>query len=423
MKVLQVNSVVNSGSTGRIAEEIGNVLIDHGHESYIAYGRGNAKSSSQLIKIGSNIDVYWHGVHTRLTDRHGFASKRATEEFIREAQALEPDLIALHNLHGYYLHLPTLFDYINKKKLPVVWTLFDCWAFTGHCSYFDDINCPKWQTHCEKCPKHNNYPASYADNSYQNFEQKRQLFTSVRKMEFVNHSHWLGELVKKSFLSGYPINVTPSAINLDMFKFRSSFLERTHSLGGKKVILGCASTWSNRKGYQDFINLAMHLTSDYQIVMIGLSAKELKVLPPNIIGLKRTESIEGLAQWYSLAFAFVNPTSQDNFPTTNLEALACGTPVITYNTGGSPEAIDESTGFVVEKGDVLGILNAIEKLEALNYELISQACRARAERLYDKKTRFLDYLDIFERMIKNEGRSIGEATGKSQKISSKTVKH
>ncbi len=399
MKVLQVNSVVNSGSTGRIAEEIGNVLIDHDHESYIAYGRGKAQSNSRLIKIGSDKDVYWHGAYTLLTDRHGFASKRATQQFVREAQLLRPDLIALHNLHGYYLHLPTLFDYINQEQLPVVWTLFDCWAFTGHCSYFDDISCPKWQTHCDECPKHKNYPASWVDNSHQNFDDKRQLFTSVSKMELITHSHWLGGLVKASFLADYPINVTPSAINLNLFKYRTSTLEEAYSLSGKKVVLGCASTWSNRKGYQDFIELSCKLSSDYRIVMIGLSTKELKALPPNIIGLRRTESTEELAQWYSLAFAFVNPTSQDNFPTTNLEALACGTPVITYNTGGSPEAIDEYTGFVVDKGDVSGIVEALKKLEALDYEGISQACRVRAERLYDKKIRYLDYLRVFERVV------------------------
>ena len=191
MKILQINSVANSGSTGRIAEEIGNVLMAHGHESYIAYGRGDVKSSSRLMKIGSYNDVYWHGAHTLLTGRHGFASKRATQEFILKARALRPDLIALHNLHGYYLHLPTLFNYINEEQLPVVWTLFDCWAFTGHCSYFDDINCPKWQIHCEKCPKHKNYPSSWVDSSYQNYSDKRQLFTSVRNMELIAHSRWL----------------------------------------------------------------------------------------------------------------------------------------------------------------------------------------------------------------------------------------
>lgn len=399
MRVLQINSVANSGSTGRIAEEIGNVLLENGHESFIAYGRGEAKSSSKLIKIGKDIDVYLHGAYTLLTDKHGFASKRATHKFIDEIELIKPDLIALHNLHGYYINVEVLFGYIKSKKIPVVWTLFDCWAFTGHCSYFDDINCTKWKTHCERCPKYRNYPSSWVDNSILNYEGKRKLFTKLSKMELVTHSQWLGNLVKQSFLKDYSLNVTPSAINLQLFKPTQSDLSQKYKLVGKKVILGCASTWSNRKGFGDFLALASRLEPEYQIVMIGLSDKELKALPSTIIGLNRTDSIEELAQWYSLAYVFVNPTSQDNFPTTNLESLACGTPVITYRTGGSPEAIDENTGFIVEKGNVKGIIEKIEVLSGWSYEDVSKACRLRAEQLYDRRTRYLDYLNIFDRMI------------------------
>jgi glycosyltransferase involved in cell wall biosynthesis len=399
MRILQINSVANSGSTGRIAEEIGNVLLDHGHDSYIAYGRGNATSSSHLIKIGSDKDVYLHGAYTLMTDKHGFASRKSTQKLINEIDLIKPDLIALHNVHGYYINLKILFEFLAQKNIPVVWTLFDCWAFTGHCSYFDDINCPKWKTHCEKCPKHKNYPSSWVDNSFQNFKEKRRLFTTLTKMDIITHSKWLRDLVKESFLKDYRVHITSSAINLDLFKPLESNLRERFDLGDKKVILGCASIWSNRKGYLDFIELSKILSVDYQIVMIGLNEKELKSLPAHIIGLKRTESIEELAQWYSLAYVFVNPTSQDNFPTTNLEALACGTPVITYNTGGSPEAIDEKTGFVVEKGDVKGIVEKIEVLSAQNIEEISRACRLRAEKLYDKKTRYLDYLRVFEAMV------------------------
>jgi putative colanic acid biosynthesis glycosyltransferase len=400
MRVLQINSVANSGSTGRIAEEIGNVLLAHGHDSYIAYGRGTATSSSKLIKIGSDKDVYLHGAYTLLTDKHGFGSIRATQKFIQEVEKINVDLIALHNLHGYYIHLPTLLDFINKTNVPVVWTLFDCWTFTGHCSYFDDIGCVKWKNHCFNCPKHKSYPSSWVDNSFSNFEEKRKYFTSVNNMEIIAHSNWLGDLVGNSFLKKYRVHVTPSAINLDLFAPTLSDLNVRYRVDEKKVILGCANTWSNRKGYDDFVTLSKRIDEEYQIVMIGLNTKEINSLPNNIIGLQRTESIEELAQWYTLAYVFVNPTSQDNFPTTNLESLACGTPVITYDTGGSPEAIDDETGFVVNKGDVNGIVESIKKLKGLNYDSISKACRARAERLYDKKTRYLDYLRVFESMVK-----------------------
>jgi putative colanic acid biosynthesis glycosyltransferase len=399
MRVLQINSVANSGSTGRIAEEIGNVLLAHGHESYIAYGRGNANSSSKLIKIGSDKDVYLHGAYTLLTDRHGFASKSATKKFIQEVEKIKPDLIALHNLHGYYLNIEILFEYLKNSNIPVTWTFHDCWSFTGHCSYFDDINCIKWQNSCYTCPKSRNYPKAYVDNSKINFSKKKKIFNGVCKLKIITPSMWLENLTNKSFLD-YEVLTINNGIDLNKFNIceTKNLINKFFSFN-KKIILGCASTWSNRKGYHDFIALSKKLSEEYQIVMIGLNAKEIKTLPNNIIGIQRTESIEELAQWYTLAYVFVNPTSQDNFPTTNLESLACGTPVITYNTGGSPEAIDEHTGFVVDKGDVDGIVESIEKLKGLNYEDISTACRARAERLYDKKIRYLDYLRVFEEML------------------------
>lgn len=218
MKILQINSVVNSGSTGRIADEIGNVLMEHGHESYIAFGRGEGKSRSNLIRIGNNIDVYLHGAYTLLTDRHGFASKKATIKFLKEVDKIQPDLVALYNLHGYYINIEILFNYLKVRNIPVVWTLFDCWSFTGHCTYFDDINCLKWKSHCNDCPKFNKYPTSWVDNSYLNFEKKRIIFRSLSKLELIVHSRWLGNLLVDSNLNIIPCHVIPSAINLQLFK-------------------------------------------------------------------------------------------------------------------------------------------------------------------------------------------------------------
>lgn len=397
MKVLQINATVNSGSTGRIAEDIGKVLIQNGHESYIAYGRGNSTSVSKLLKIGSQFDVYSHGLKTLLTDRHGFGSKKATLKLIEQIKEIKPDVVGLHNLHGYYINIEILFNFLAISNIPVLWTLFDCWAFTGHCTYFDDINCNKWQTHCEKCPKYKNYPSSWIDNSFKNFDDKRELFLKIPNLEIVTHSNWLCGLVKKSYLKHFQVHVTPSAINLNLFKQTLSMLQQQYGFGNKKILLGCASIWSNRKGYDDFLQLNEIIDKvAYQIVLIGLNDNEIGNLPSNIIGIKRTESTQELAQWYSIAEVFINPTSQDNFPTTNLESLACGTPVITYNTGGSAESIDEETGVVVEKGNVDGLLKAIEIISKKNKTILSANCRKRAELLYNDETRFMDYLNIFK---------------------------
>lgn len=399
MKILQINSVANSGSTGRIAENIGIVLQSANMESYLAYGRAANESQSKLLRIGNKLDVYSHGLKTLLTDKHGFGSKRATLEFLKKVEEIRPDAIGLHNLHGYYINIELLFSFLRESQIPVLWTLFDCWAFTGHCSYFDDVNCNKWQTHCHQCPKTGNYPKSWVDGSKYNFQKKKDLFTGFSNMELVVHSRWLADLTKESFLKEYKVHITPSAIDLDTFKPTPSNLLEKHNITGKKIVLGCANVWTNRKGYYDFIALSSVLDSDYQIVMIGLNEREMKGLPKNILGIGRTESIEELAQWYTVANVFVNPTSQDNFPTTNIEALACGTPVVTYDTGGSPEAIDEKTGVVVPKGEVYAVEEAIKELEARDRDVLSENCRRRAVEKFDSKKRYLDYLKIYKQMM------------------------
>jgi glycosyltransferase involved in cell wall biosynthesis len=230
-----------------------------------------------------------------------------------------------------------------------------------------------------------------------NFNDKKNLFTNVNNLEIVTHSKWLANLVNQSFLSEYKVNVSPSAINLDLFKPLVSDLKEKFDIKDKSVILGCASVWSTRKGLDDFLKLNKIIGKEYQIVLIGLNMKQIKLLPDTIIGINRTESIEELAKWYSLATVFVNPTTQDNFPTTNIEALACGTPIVTYNTGGSPEAIDKEIGEVVEKGDVHGLYDAIKHLASMNQKTLSDRCLKHAQNEFDKRIRYLDYLDIFKK--------------------------
>jgi len=400
MKVLQINTNVNSGSTGRIAEDIGNVLLVNGHESYIAFGRGNRPSKSKLIRIGNNYDVYNHLIKTRLFDKHGFGSLHATKKLINEIERIKPDVIGLHNLHGYYINIQELFNYLNLKQYPVLWTLFDCWAFTGHCTYFDDIQCYKWEKQCFQCPKHRNYPAAWVDNSIQNYQIKKKLFSGNKSLQLVVHSEWLAGLVKKSFLGHIPIHVTPSAIDTDDFKPAPGIISQIYNLEGKKIILGCASIWTERKGLNDLIQLSKLFSEEFKIVVIGVSAGQKSKLPANVLGIERTENIQQLAEWYSVAQVFVNPTYQDNFPTTNIEALACGTPVITYDTGGSPEAIDAETGFVLKKGDISGIRDTIIGISAEQRLIFRAKCRERAINLYNRATRYLDYIEIMEKIRK-----------------------
>ena len=401
MKILQINTSVNTGSTGRITEEIGQNIIENGFDSYIAARKvGPDGSKSHLIEIGNKWDTMMHGLKTRVMDKHALGSKRATQDLIQKIDKIDPDAIGLHNLHGYYLNIEILFNYLSEKQKPVMWTLFDCWAFTGHCTYFDSIGCERWIGGCYSCPKKNKYPASYfLDHSKQNYAIKKDLFNRLDNLTIVTHSAWLANLVNRSFLNVYPVKIMPSGVNIDIFKPGTDYLPKQVSDIKSKIILGVASVWDERKGLADFKRLAPKLDRNYQIVLVGLTEKQILDLPEKIIGIARTENVQELASLYSAADVFVNPTWQDNFPTTNIESLACGTPVVTYNTGGSPEAVDDGTGIVVAKGDVQALKMAVERISYNGKNEYQQKCRKRALNFFNKEDRFQEYVDMYEEML------------------------
>ena len=399
--LLQINTIINSGSHGKIAEAIGNMVMEQGWDSFIAYGRRPRASKSKLIKIGTKWDIGWHVLQTRLFDRHGLASRRATKNLIKRIKTIQPDIIHLHNIHGYYLNIEILFAYVSNANIPVVWTLHDCWSFTGHCSYFDFIKCEKWKSQCKACPQKEEYPSSFfIDRSEKNFLLKKELFSNLSNITLVPVSNWLKDILKESFLKNSPVKVIYNGINTDVFYPVASKAIRTkYNLHEKFIILGVASPWSLRKGLKDFIKLSEKLGLGYQIILVGLSSKQKNALPKNIIGIERTENFNELVQLYSVSDVFVNPTYEDNFPTTNLESLACGTPVVTYRTGGSPEAIDSSTGMVVDKGDMDGLINAIQQIHLKGKSFYSSACRARAVQLFSKEDRFKEYMDLYQELL------------------------
>jgi putative colanic acid biosynthesis glycosyltransferase len=401
MKILQINAVVNSGSTGHIAEDIGKLLISKGHDSYIAFGRGNRPSSSILIRIGNLWNIRLHVIKSRLLDRHGFGSENATQKLIKKIELIKPDVIHLHNLHGYYINLDVLFNYLKTAQIPVVWTLHDCWAFTGHCTYFDYVNCFKWQTECFNCPNKKAYPASWLlDNSKLNYKQKKILFNSVPRISIVSPSQWLADHVSKSFLGGYPINLIRNGIDLSVFYPRTTGnIKERLGIPNRFMLLGVASVWDRRKGLDDFIQLNKIIDEDSIIVLVGLSRKQIKNLPEGIIGLARTENNDELAEFYSAADVFLNPTWVDNCPITNSESLACGTPVITYRTGGSPEAINEHSGFIVPKGDNYSLYSAIMEIKRKGKYNFSQSCIERAAELYNKDIKYQEYIDLYSSLI------------------------
>lgn len=408
-RVLLVNTVAGTGSVGRLVTGLYDTLTDNGYECLIAYGRGDAPGNRNSYRIGDDFSVYLHGALSRMRDKHGFYSKRATKEFIKVIEDFDPDIIHLHNVHGYYLNIELLFRYLKKSERRVIWTLHDCWTFTGHCSHFEYIGCIKWQTGCYKCEQLNEYPKSVAaDNSRENYLMKKELFTGLKNMTLVTPSEWLKERVAQSFMKEYHTVVVPTGIDLQEFspveedisgenmiyKLRNSLNVRD-----KKVLLGVANPWRERKGLLQFETLAKTISDRYVIVLLGLNDSQLNDLPDSIIGLSRTDSVEELAAMYSMADIYVNLTLEDTFPTTNIEALACGTPVVTFKAGGSAESIDDTCGIAVERNSIQGIIAACDRIISQNGVQFTKEMCVRRARQYDRNYRFLEYIgEVYEGM-------------------------
>ena len=403
-KLLQVNPVIrNNTSTGRIMQEIGDVAMANGWESYIAYSKGRdgiRPCTSKLLPVGNKLSVAIHGLWTRLTDRHGLASNAATRKFIKDVKKLQPDIIHIHNIHGYFLNYQILFEYLKQADIPVVWTVHDSWIYTGHCYYYSSIRCDRWQNGCGKCPQQRLFPTSwFVDGSRQNYKHKDKAFNSIKdKLTIVPVSQWIRGEMSRSFLKDCNFQVIHNGIDLNVFDVQpdDKAVREKYNLGDMKIILGLASIWSKEKGWDDFMAMSKMLNEDEVIVMVGVTEKQMEQLPEGIVGIRRTENVRQLAELYSAATAFVNPTWQDNYPTVNLEAIACGTPVVTYRTGGSIEAVTEETGFVVEQGDVKGLLAAVREIARKGKEQYTAKCRAHALKNFRKEERYADYLKLYE---------------------------
>lgn len=407
--LLQINPVIRlNTSTGRIMQEIGELAMQYGWQSCIAYSRGRdgiKPCASQLIPVGNRRSVAWHGLATRLFDRHGLASTGATRSFIREIERIHPDIIHIHNIHGYFLNYQLLFQYLRQSGIPVVWTVHDCWLYTGHCYYYSFEGCHKWQTGCGACPQKGKFPASWgADRSHRNWLDKQAAFTSLPKeqLTIVPVSEWIKGEIEQSFLRHANFQVIHNGINTEVFQpYATVEIKRKYGLQGKHILLGVSSIWSEEKGLNDFIEMAAQLKADEQIVLVGVDGQTQKRLPGNIQAIRRTENVHQLAELYAAADAFINPTWQDNYPTVNLEAIACGTPVVTYRTGGSVEAVTQHTGFVVEQGDVKGLLNTARGIISRGKEAYRENCRAYALANFRKEDRYADYIRLYDTVTKN----------------------
>lgn len=390
MKVVQINSTCGVGSTGKICVSISKLLSDENVENYILYTSGT--SGYPLgIKCSGTVYKKIQALKSRVLGNYGFNSGKATKKIIAELKHVEPDIVHLHNIHGHDCNLEMLFKYLKGSNVKVIWTFHDCWAFTAYCTYFDEVYCEKWKIECKKCPQRKKYSWLF-DRSTELFKKKKNLFSGI-DMTIITPSKWLADKIKESFLAEYEVKIINNGIDLSFFNLTESKYKEKNKMEDKKMVLGVSFEWEKRKGLDVFIELSKRLPENYQIVLVGTNETIDELLPDNIISVHRTQNQKELAEIYTAADVFVNPTREENYPTVNMEAIACGTPVVTFRTGGSPEIIGENCGAVVEKNDIDAMEKEIIRIcEEKPYS--PQICAEYAKR-FDKDICFKKYLELY----------------------------
>lgn len=405
MKVLFINTVCGRSSTGGIVRDIGDLLKENGDQYLCLYGRYSAPDYVSSLKIENIIGFYSHILITRLFDRQGFGSRKATQKAISAIEDFEPDIIHLHNLHGSYINIRLLFDYLKSRNIPIVWTIHDCWAFTGHCTHFLYNDCYKWKDGtCDKCPRKTAYPASYAlDQSKRNITEKKSIFLGLNKMIITGVSDWLCERINESFLHEYTIRRIYNGVNTDVFRPLSSDIREKIGVGSsEKMILCVTDGWSKRKGLDYIYQLNSAISSKslpYRIVMVGVQKRLKRKIPEGIVALQRTDSVDQLVKLYSAADVFWNPSEVETFGLVNIEALACGTPVITMNSTACPETVDATCGICISPTENVEeqVIEAI-KILTLNKKLYSEACIKKAE-FFSKTNSYNEYIKLYNELM------------------------
>lgn len=395
MKVVEINTGFR-GSTGTIMLSIAELVRSCDGEAYTFSEKkpGVAPIGHQFF--GTKIENLFHRGVSVFSGISGKGSKFGTKELLKQIDVIHPDILHLHNLHGWYINLPMLFDYIKKNNVRTVWTLHDCWGFTAQCSHFTMEKCEKWKTGCYDCPRYRLYPYTFVDRTDKMWLLKKEWFTGVRNLTIVTPSQWLGNLVKQSFLGEYNVRVINNGINLDIFKPTESDFREKYRLQNKKIVLGVASSWSDRKGLDVFIKLSQSLDEKYKVVLVGTDNTIDKILSEDIISIHRTHNQTELAEIYTAADVFVNPTREETFGLVNVEAIACGTPVVTFDVGGTSETVDENTGIVVKCDDFEGMKNAISQIAPNGIQFSD--CKKHVEK-FRVENKFQEYIDLYKEVL------------------------
>ena len=397
-----INSVCGIRSTGRICTDIAEILEANGHECKIAYGREEVPQKHQkyAVRIGNKASLYGHALKARLFDCAGFGSSAATRKLIAKIKEYNPDIIHLHNLHGYYIHVGLLFKFLREYGKPILWSFYDCWSFTGHCAHFDFNACEQWKTGCHKCPHKKDYPASICSRAQRNYQAKRSLFTGLSNLQIIVPSRWMQKMVSQSYMQQYPVHVFPNGIDLASFIPPKTEFRKKWGLQDKFLVLGVSSFWNKMKGLEYFNRLAEELDREkFQVVLVGQAEKGS--LSNNVFHVSATNNIQELCELYTAADIFVNPTLQETQGLTTVEALACGIPAIVFNSGGAAECVDETCGIVVERGDYQNLLNSVLRVQSGEVKIDKQDC-IRVAQKYEAQRLYKEFMRLYEDAIESK---------------------
>lgn len=406
MKIVQIN-VASYGSTGRIMYQIQEKSIEEGYDAESFFGRGNIPEGKGLYtKLADNISVAWHGINARFFDKMGHSSVFNTNRLVRILKQKKPDIVHLHNLHGYYINLKILFKYLKESGVRVVWTMHDCWPVTGGCAYFLECGCDKWKESCYSCSQTGVYPKRYIDKSSREYEFKKKIFTSLNNLTITTPSEWLAEIVSQSFMKDYPVRVVHNGIDVDLFRpFSQDINKKTRDWMGipenGKMILGVANVWDERKRLSSMLKLALDLKDkNVKVVIVGLSEKQKASLPKGVIGITRTQNQEQLARIYSAADVFVSTSVEESFSLVVGEAMACGIPIVCVDGGGCRELISDKVGIVVPRDDRDALKEAVVRMlnDSRNY---TEDCRQRCVENYSCQSMVEGYMNVYREIYGN----------------------
>jgi len=400
MRILQINAVSTYGSTGRNVAEIEDYLNSRGDVCATAAPIGRVRTNG--YKIGTGFDRKVHSLLSRILGTQAYFSRGSTKKLLKYMERYKPDIVHLNNLHGNYINLRMLFEFLIDKDIPTVITLHDCWFYTGKCCHYTVDQCNRWETGCGNCPRlHKDNPSWFFDRTPKMWKDKKRLISSVQRLAVVGVSDWITNEARGSFLaSSTRTTRIYNWIDLEIFRpTDSDILREKLGVRGKFIVLGVASGWSNAKGLNMFIELAESIPDNMIIILVG-NINSYIPLPSNVIHIEETGSTNELVEYYSLADVLANLSMEETFGKVSAEALACGTPIITYGSTANPELVGDGCGYVIDNNDICNIKKYLFEICENGKHYYSEKCVAFAEANFNKRDRIEDYRMLYNEMIK-----------------------